>query len=121
MPNYLLSICWSGGTREALFLRVFVVFDAEMRDLLLPQQPAQRVLELRLLNEEVVLGVETLRKLWALKVEGQPFLNARQAGARGQVEEQREIEHDRRGQNRIAAQEIDLDLHRIAKPSEDVD
>ena len=38
-----------------------------------------------------------------------------------EVEEQYEIQHDRRRQNRIAAQEIDLDLHRIAEPSEDVD
>ena len=38
-----------------------------------------------------------------------------------QIEEQHQIEHDRRRQNRVAAQEIDLDLHRIAQPSEDID
>ena len=29
--------------------------------------------------------------------------------------------HQGRGQNRIPAEEVDLDLHRIAEPSEDVD
>ena len=38
-----------------------------------------------------------------------------------QIEEQHQVEHDRRGENRIAAEEIDFDLHRIAEPSEDVD
>src|SRR5205809_3349372 len=105
----------------SLLLRVLVVLDAEMRDLLLPHHPAQRVLELRLLNEEVMLGVEALRELRALEVEGEPLLNARQPGARGEIEEEREVEHDRGGENRVAAQKIDLDLHRIAEPSEDVD
>src|SRR5216117_1625918 len=105
----------------ALLLRVFVVLDAEVRDLLLAHQPAQRVLELRLLDEEVVLGVQALRKLRSLKVEGQPFLNPRQSGAAGEIEEQREIEHDRRREDGIATQEIDFDLHRIAEPTEDVD
>src|SRR5213083_393535 len=99
----------------ALLLLVFVVLDAEVRDLLLAHQPAQRVLELRLLDEEVVLGVQALRKLRALKVEGQPFLNPRQSGAAG------EIEDDRRREDGIATEEIDFDLHRIAEPSEDVD
>ena len=35
--------------------------------------------------------------------------------------EQREVEHDRRGENRIAAEEVDLDLHRVAHPPDDVD
>src|SRR4029077_2625762 len=37
------------------------------------------------------------------------------------VEEEHEIEDDRRRENRIAAQEVHLDLHGIAKPSEDID
>src|SRR6267378_8511148 len=122
MRNYLLGVAGrEGGKRECLLLRVFVVLDAEMRDLLFAHQPPQRVLELRLLNEEVVLGVQALRKLGTLKVERQPFLNARQSGAAGEIEEQREIEHDRRREDGIAAQEIDFDLHRIAEPSEDID
>ena len=39
----------------------------------------------------------------------------------GEVREQREVEHDRRGENRIAAEEVDLDLHRVAHPPDDVD
>src|SRR2546428_6322405 len=120
MRNYLLGVAGREGT-GVLLLRVLVVLDAEVRDLLLAHHPAQRVLELRLLNEQVMLGVEALGELRALKVEGEPLLNARQSRAAGEIEEQREVEHDRRGEDRVAAQEIDLDLHRIAEPSEDVD
>ena len=34
---------------------------------------------------------------------------------------QREVENERRGQDRIAAEEIDLDLHLVAEPAKDVD
>src|SRR2546428_612305 len=107
--------------RRRLAVSVLVVLDTEVRDLLLAHHPAQRVLQLGLLNEQVVLGVQPRRGLRALKVEGQPFLNAREPGASGQVEEQRQIEHDRRGEDPVPAQEVDFDLHRIAEPSEDVD
>src|SRR5436189_6368542 len=105
----------------ALLLRVFVVLDAEVRDLLLTHQPAQRVLEFRLLDEEVVLGVQAGGELRALEVEREPFLNARQSRPAGEIKEQCQIEHDRGREDRVAAQEVDLDLHRIAQPSEDVD
>src|SRR5467141_573611 len=120
MCNYLLGVAGREETR-ALLLRVLVVLDAEVRDLLLAHHPAQRVLELGVLDEQIVLGVQTRGELGTLKVEGQPFLNARQARAAGEIEEQREVEHERRGENRVAAQEIDFDLHRIAEPSENVD
>ena len=42
-------------------------------------------------------------------------------GALRQIHEQHQVQHQRRRQNRIAAQEIDLDLHRVAQPPEDVD
>ncbi len=64
------------GGSGSLLLRVFVILDAEMRDLLLAHQPAQRVLQLRLLDEEIVLGVEALGKLRALEIERQPLLDA---------------------------------------------
>src|SRR5512134_2106560 len=68
---------------------LLVVFDAEVGDLLLTHQPAQRVLELGLLNEQVVLRVQPLRRLRALEVERQPLLDAPHPGALRQVEEQR--------------------------------
>src|SRR5205823_3579667 len=54
------------------------------------------------------------------EVEGEPFLHAFHLDALREVEEEREVEDDGRGQDRIAAQEIYLDLHRIAEPAEDV-
>src|SRR6266550_3281260 len=121
MRNYLLG----GADREegagVLLLRVLVILDAEVRDLLFAHQPAQRVLELGVLNEEVIFGVKPGRGVRALEVERQPFLNPRQPGTPRQVEEQRKIEHEGSGENRVAAEEVDLDLHRIAEPPEDVD
>src|SRR5688572_18661877 len=57
----------------------------------------------------------------ALEIERQPFLNARQPGAFCQVEKERRIEHDRRGENAVAAQEVDLQLHGIPKPANQID
>ena len=37
------------------------------------------------------------------------------------IDQQHQVEHNRRRQNRVAAQEVDFDLHRIAQPSEDID
>src|SRR5437879_7560394 len=68
-----------------------------------------------------MLGVQPRCGLWAFEVEGEPLLDAGEPRALGEVEEQGEVEHDRRRQDRIAAQEVDLDLHRIAEPPEDVD
>src|SRR6266446_6646318 len=92
MRNYLLGVAGREGT-GVLLLRVLVVLDAEVRDLLLAHQPAQRVLQLRLLNEEVVLGVQAGGELRTLEVEREPFLNARQSRPAGEIEEQREVEH----------------------------
>src|ERR1700730_4896534 len=59
-----------------------------------------------------------------LEVQAEPLLDA-QAAQRGtplrQIEEQYEVEHDGRSENRVATQKVDFDLHGIAEPSEDVD
>ena len=56
-----------------------------------------------------------------LEVERQPLLDARQAGALRQVEKQRDVEHDRRGENAVAAEEVDLELHVVAQPAHEID
>src|SRR5439155_998373 len=43
------------------------------------------------------------------------------AGAGAEVGEKHEIEGKRRRQDRVAAQEVDLDLHRIAEPADQID
>src|SRR5258706_10231968 len=69
----LLERC---GVSARLFLGVLVVLDAEVGDLVFAHHPAQRVLELGLLDEEIVLRIQAGGHLRALKVEGEPFLNA---------------------------------------------
>ena len=56
-----------------------------------------------------------------LEVERQPLLDALHPGALRQVQEQDQVQHQGRRQDRIPAQEVDLDLHRVAHPPEDVD
>src|SRR4029453_3123772 len=97
-----------------------VVLQAEMRDELLALQVTKGVLQLHQLNEQVVLRVDARRMHRALEVERQPLLDPRHAGARGEVEKERGVEHDWRRKDAVAAQEIDLQLHLVAKPAEDV-
>ena len=47
--------------------------------------------------------------------------DALQSGALREVGEEREVEHQRRRQDRIAAEKVHLDLHRIAHPPDNVD
>src|SRR6187401_2870672 len=92
-----------------------------MRNQLFALQIAQRVLQLHQLNEQVVLRVETGRVHGALEIERQPFLDAVHPGALRQVEEQRDVEDDRRGEDTVPAEEVDLQLHLIAEPSDEID
>src|SRR5262245_44898798 len=92
-----------------------------MRDQVLALQIPERVLQLHQLNEEVVLRVYLGCMHRALEIEREPLLYARHPGALGEIEEQYRVEHDRRSENAVAAQEIDLELHRIAQPPNQID
>ncbi len=93
----------------------------EVGDRLFAAHHAERVLEPEVLDEEVVLLHVARGRVRALEVEREPLLDARAAGAACEVEEEREVEHDGRGEDRVAAEEVDLDLHLVAEPAEDVD
>src|SRR5437868_742356 len=98
-----------------------VVLTAKMRDQILALDVPECVLQLHQLNEEIVFGIEPRRVLRRLEVEREPLLNAAHARALRQIHEQRHVEDDRRGEYAVAAEEVDLELHRIAEPAEDVD
>ena len=66
-------------------------------------------------------GIEGRRVLRALEVEGEPLLYADHARTLGQVHEEDQVEHQRRGEDRVGAEEVDLELHRVAQPAEQVD
>src|SRR5258708_36526580 len=71
-----------------------------------------------------MLRVESFARLRRLEIEAQPLLDAdgfERWRALGKVEEQHQVERDGSGKDRVAAEEINLDLHRIAEPSENVD
>ena len=81
------------------------------------------VLEHHVLLEEVVngnlvLGVVVHR---ALEEEAQEALSAITAGTACKVDEQTQVKAQGCCKNRVAAQEVDLDLHGIAHPAKDVD
>ena len=102
-------------------LELIVIFHTEVGDHIFALQIAQSVLELHLLNEEIMLRIETGGAHRALEEEREPFLNAAHAATSGQIIEDHQIEYDRRRQNGVATEEVHLDLHRIAEPAEDVD
>src|SRR2546423_1900490 len=58
-----------------------VVLQSEVRDLIFAHQMPEGVFELRLLNEEIVLRLQSGRGHGTLVVEGQPFLNSLHASA----------------------------------------
>ena len=98
-----------------------VILAAEMRNLIFVHDPAQGVVQLLELYKQVMLWAKARRSLWALVVERQPLLNAAEAGTLCKVGVQDEVECERRSKNRVAAQEVDLDLHGVAHPANDVD
>ena len=59
--------------------------------------------------------------LWALQEEAQEALSAPAASTVCEVDEQAEVEAERCCEDRVAAEEIDLNLHWIAHPTKDVD
>jgi hypothetical protein len=75
-------------------------------------------------NEQIVLRIDAGAVLGILEVEAEPLLDAEAAQRRRagrEIHEEAEIERQRSGEDGVAAEEIDLDLHRIAEPAEDVD
>src|SRR5215211_1644691 len=97
-----------------------VVVEAEVGDQILPPYGPQGVLELHQLYEEVVLRVELRQDHRALEVEREPLLDTPHPRSLGQVQKQRQVEHEGRGEDRVARQEVYLYLHRVAQPAEDV-
>src|SRR5436190_4656725 len=75
-----------------------VVLTTEMGDELFALEEPQRVLQLHQLDEQIVFRVQAGRVHRTLEVERQPLLDAVHVGALRQVEEQGDVEHDRRGQ-----------------------
>src|SRR5580698_5526911 len=71
--------------------RSLIVLVPDVVDDFLAHHPPHGVLELRLLHEEIVLGVEVRRRHRALEVEAQPLLRAVEAGALREVEQEREV------------------------------
>src|SRR5215475_12343649 len=92
-----------------------------MGDQVFTSQISQSVLKFHQLNKQIVFRIQACRMHWALEVKAQPFLDAPHAASLGEVKKKNKIQHDRRCENAIAAQEVDLDLHGIAQPPIDVD
>ena len=73
-----------------------VVFLPQVRNQILAHHPAQRVLQLHRLDEQIMLGIQARCGHRGFEVEAQPFLDAAHSGALCQVEEQNQVEHDGR-------------------------
>src|SRR5580700_9553193 len=95
-----------------------------MRDQFLSFQVPERVLQLHQLNKQIMLWVQSRCAHGGLEVEAQPFLDSDSpqfGSALRQVKEEHQIQNQRCCQNGVTAQEVNLNLHGIAEPSEDVD
>jgi hypothetical protein len=85
---------------------------------------AEGVLQLHGLDEEVVLRVDAGSAVGSFEVEAEPLLNAEAAQtgrASREIHEEDQVEGERCGENGVAAEEVHLELHRVAEPTEDVD
>ena len=103
------------------FSGLIVILQPQVCDQVFTFHMPERVFQLHQLNENVVFRIKAGGGLGCLEVERQPFLNSFHTGTLREIHEQREVEGERRGQDRIAAEEVDLDLHLVAEPAEDVD
>src|SRR6266581_5299584 len=53
-----------------------VILQTQVRDQVFAHDVAQRVLQFHRLNEQIVLWIETLSRLWRLEIKAQPILDA---------------------------------------------
>src|SRR6266481_6800305 len=101
-----------------------VILKAQMGDQLFAAQVAQRIFELHQLDKQVMFRIQPRNRHRRLEIKAEPFLNSQVFqffAALGQIEEEYKIEHNGGGEDGIPAEKIDLDLHRVAKPAEDID
>ena len=71
-----------------------------------------------------MLGIDAGSAVRSFEVEAEPLLNAQAAQrwrAGGEIHEEDQVERERRGEDGVAAEEVYLELHRVAEPAEDVD
>src|ERR687893_2180610 len=112
----------AGRTESTIVLRLplLVVVEAEVGYEVLALYGAQGVLQLHQLDKEVVLGVELGQHHRAIEVEREPLLDAPHPRAPREVQKERQVEDQGGREDGVAAQEVYLDLHRVAEPAEDV-
>ena len=84
---------------------------------------AESVFEHYVLLEEVVDGHFVLSVVVhrALEEEAEEALDTVASGASSEVAQENEVKAQGSSEDRVAAEEVDLDLHGIAHPAEDVD
>ena len=68
-----------------------------------------------------MLGIEPRRSHRALVIETEPFLDTVETGAFSEIHEQRQVQHQRGCEDRVSTEEVDLDLHRVTKPTLNVE
>src|SRR5580704_7950023 len=98
-----------------------VIFLPQVSDQVFSHHPSQRVFQLHRLNKQVMLGIKTRSRHRRLEIEAQPLLNTLHPRALCEVQEQNQIQNDRRSKNRVPAEKVHLNLHRISEPPENVD
>ena len=102
---------------------VVVIVQAQVGYELFAHDVAKCVFKFHGLDEEVVFGIDAGGRVRVLEVEAEPFLDAQAfetRGTGGEVHEEAEVEGEGGGKDGVAAEEVDLELHGVAEPAEDV-
>ena len=113
--------CYHSITLPPYFYHLITVFLVQVTRCCLTHHVAKSLFHHAPLLEQIVyrLMLEVVHR--ALAEEGQPRLNAAHACTQCQITEKNQVERDGSSKNGVAAQEVNLDFHRIAHPAENID
>src|SRR5215470_8007774 len=101
-------------------ISLVVILQPQVGNQRLTFQVPERVFQLHQLDEKIVLRVEAGSSHGRFEVEAEPLLDSKSLkllAALRQVKEEHQVKDDRRCQDGIAAQKIDLNLHGITEPA----
>src|SRR4029077_7758695 len=102
-------------------ISLVVIFLTEVRDQVRAHHPAERIFQFHGLNKQIMLRIEAWSGHRGLEIEAEPLLDALHPCTLGEIQEENQVQNDRRGQDRVAAKEIPLDLHWVTEPAKNVD
>src|SRR5436190_22066307 len=72
---------------------LIVIVETEVRNQVFASHPAQSILQLHQLNEQIMLRIEARSRHWAFKIEAQPLLYSAHSSAVCQIQKQHKVQN----------------------------